>query len=105
VGISYDGTSGPKPVGTDLLNWYLALAGTAAQHDDAVALRMNEVLALVRRTEALVAPRFVLRVLRFARRGPAGQPEVASTVNAARNRSSASVDSPDAHASSPTTPV
>jgi 2-polyprenyl-6-methoxyphenol hydroxylase-like FAD-dependent oxidoreductase len=101
----YDGTSGPKPVGTDLLNWYLALAGTAAQHDDAVALRMNEVLALVRRAEALVAPRFVLRVLRFARRGPAGQPEVAPAVNAARNRSSAAVDSPDAHASSPTTPV
>jgi 2-polyprenyl-6-methoxyphenol hydroxylase-like FAD-dependent oxidoreductase len=66
----YDGTTGPKPTGTDLLNRYLDRVTIAAQHDDRALLRMNEVMALVRRPEALLAPAFVLRVLRIARRGP-----------------------------------
>lgn len=45
---------------------------TAAQHDDAVAVRFNEVLVLLRRPESLISPAFVVRVLRGARRGPAG---------------------------------
>lgn len=68
----YDGTTGRKPAGTDLLNRYLDRVTVAAQHDDTVALRMNEVIAMVRAPEALLAPVFVLRVLSVARRGPAG---------------------------------
>jgi 2-polyprenyl-6-methoxyphenol hydroxylase-like FAD-dependent oxidoreductase len=70
----YDGTKGKKPAGTDLLNRYFDRALIAAQHDDHVVVRMNEVLALLRRTEALVTPAFVLRVLRVSRRGPVGIP-------------------------------
>jgi hypothetical protein len=64
----YPDTRGSKPFGTDLLNRYLTRAVVADQHDDAVALRLNEVQALVRRPEGLLAPCFVLRVLRTARR-------------------------------------
>lgn len=71
----YDGTKGKKPAGTDLLNRYFDRVIVASQHDDNVAVRVNEVLALVRRTEALLTPVFVLRVFRFARRGPVGVPE------------------------------
>ncbi|HWC12369.1 MAG TPA: FAD-dependent monooxygenase [Acidimicrobiales bacterium] len=67
----YDGTTGRKSPGTDLLNRYMARVNVAAQHDDVVALRFNEVAALVRRPETLLAPLFALRVLRAARRGPA----------------------------------
>ncbi len=66
----YDGTTGPKPTGTDVLNRYLDRVTIAAQHDDRALLRLNEVLALVRRPEALLTPAFVLRVLRIAMRGP-----------------------------------
>ena len=41
---------------------------TAAQHDDAIALRFNEVVAMVRRPEALLTPAFAFRVLRCSRR-------------------------------------
>ena len=73
----YDGTTGHKPPGTDLLNRYLERARIAAQHDDAVAIGMVEVFVLVRPPSALVRPGFVLRVLRGARRGPVGTPPVA----------------------------
>ena len=66
----YTGTDGRKPFGTDVLNRFLDRATVAAQRDDAVALRLNEVLAMVRRPESLLAPGFVVRVLRGARRGP-----------------------------------
>ncbi len=59
----YPGTTGPKPVGTDLLNRYVARVNLAAQHDDTVALRFNEVVALVRKPAALLAPAYVVRVL------------------------------------------
>ena len=39
-----------------------------AQHDDKVALHFNEVVAMVRKPETLMAHRFVLRVVRSARR-------------------------------------
>jgi 2-polyprenyl-6-methoxyphenol hydroxylase-like FAD-dependent oxidoreductase len=68
----YEGTTGKKPAGTDVLNRYMARVAVAAQHDDAVAIRFNEVVALVRRPEALLTPAFVLRVLRTSRRGPLG---------------------------------
>lgn len=74
----YDGTTGKRPFGTDLLNRYMERVTIAAQHDDGVALRFNEVVALVRRPETLLAPGFVLRVLRVARRGPAGTPAAGS---------------------------
>jgi 2-polyprenyl-6-methoxyphenol hydroxylase-like FAD-dependent oxidoreductase len=64
----YDGTTGKKPAGTDLINRYLERGNVAAQHDDVVSRRMTEVLAMVRRPEALLAPPFVARVL-WATRG------------------------------------
>ena len=70
----YDGTTGPKPLGTDVLNRYMERARVASQHDDAVAIGMAEVFVLVRPPAALVRPGFVLRVLRGARRGPVGTP-------------------------------
>jgi flavin-dependent dehydrogenase len=60
----YPGTRGPKPFGTDALNRYVARATVAGQDDDVVARRLNEVLALVRRPESLLAPGIVRRVLR-----------------------------------------
>lgn len=56
------------------MNRYMGRAAVAWQHDDAVWIRVNEVLAMVRRSEALLAPAFVLRVLRVARRGPVAPP-------------------------------
>jgi hypothetical protein len=59
----------------------------AGQVDDQVVIRFNEVAALVRKPEALLAPSFVLRVLTRARRAdrerragrpqrPSGEPEL-----------------------------
>jgi len=73
------GTTGPKPAGTDLVNRYMDRLTFAAQHDDAVALQFNEVVSLVRAPESLLAPRFALRVLRLARRGPAHRPDPVPT--------------------------
>ena len=68
----YPDTTVPKPPGTDLINRYMDRVNLAAQHDDTVALRFNEVGSLVRKPGALLAPGFALRVLRKARRGPVG---------------------------------
>ena len=48
----------------------MAMATVAAQDDAIVALRLNEVLALVRRPEWLVSPGFVLRVVIRGRKRP-----------------------------------
>ncbi len=68
---AYDGTTGKKPSGTDLLNRYVDQVIAAAQHDDKVAIRYNEIGGLVRHSESLLAPAFALRVWRAARRGRA----------------------------------
>jgi 2-polyprenyl-6-methoxyphenol hydroxylase-like FAD-dependent oxidoreductase len=73
----YDGTTGRKPFGTDRLNRYLERVRIAGQHDDAVAIRLVEVFVLMRPPAALLRPGFALRVLRGARRGPAGTPNTA----------------------------
>ncbi|RFU22177.1 FAD-dependent monooxygenase [Geodermatophilus marinus] len=71
---AYPGTEGPRPAGTDLLNRYVARTVVAAQHDDAVALRLNEVQAMVRRPGSLFLPGIALRVLRRGRAtGPASE--------------------------------
>jgi 2-polyprenyl-6-methoxyphenol hydroxylase-like FAD-dependent oxidoreductase len=67
---AYPGTTGPKPAGTDLLNRYMRRVTIAAQHDDRTARRFNEVVAMVRRPESLLTPRFALRALRTSRQGP-----------------------------------
>ncbi|MBT2511622.1 FAD-binding monooxygenase [Streptomyces sp. ISL-98] len=69
---AYDGTTGKKPAGTDLVNRYTERVAVAAQHDDAVGIRSNAVAGLVRRPESLLTPAYVFRVLRFARHGPIG---------------------------------
>ena len=68
---AYSDTTGPKPPGTDLVNRYMDRVISAGPHDDKVALRFNEVVAMVRKPETLIAPRFVLRVVR-GRRSPRG---------------------------------
>jgi 2-polyprenyl-6-methoxyphenol hydroxylase-like FAD-dependent oxidoreductase len=65
---AYPETTGPKPPGTDLVNRYMERVIVAAQHDDAVALRFNEVVAMVRKPSALFSPDFVYRVVRSSRR-------------------------------------
>ena len=65
---AYDETTGPKPLGTDLINRYMDRVITAAQHNDAIALRFNEVIAMVRKPETLLTPAFAFRVLRCSRR-------------------------------------
>ena len=64
----YAATHGNKPVGTDFLNRYFDRVVDAGRCDDAVVVRLNEVISLVRSPQALLAPSFVLRVLRAARR-------------------------------------
>jgi 2-polyprenyl-6-methoxyphenol hydroxylase-like FAD-dependent oxidoreductase len=70
---AYPDTIGKKPVGTDLLNRYMDRVVQAGRHDDHVVIRLNEVIALVRRPEALLAPAFALRVLAHARQVDRGQ--------------------------------
>ena len=64
----YPGTVGKKPIGTDLLNRYTAQVTLAGQRDDAVVVRFNEVVSLVRPPESLMSPLFMVRVLAGARR-------------------------------------
>jgi hypothetical protein len=65
---AYPDTRGRKPFGTEVLNRYVDRATVAAQRDDGISLRLNEVLAMVRRPESLLTPRVVARVLRGGRR-------------------------------------
>ncbi|MFP3900426.1 MAG: NAD(P)/FAD-dependent oxidoreductase [Acidimicrobiia bacterium] len=69
---AYDGTSGPKPAGTDLMNRYMRRVAIAAQRDATVATRIREVATLVRRPGSLLAPTLAWRVLRSGARGPTG---------------------------------
>jgi 2-polyprenyl-6-methoxyphenol hydroxylase-like FAD-dependent oxidoreductase len=64
---AYPDTKGDKPFGTDILNRYIDRVIQAGQRDDDVVIRFNEVVALVRGPQALLAPSFVLRVLTRAR--------------------------------------
>jgi 2-polyprenyl-6-methoxyphenol hydroxylase-like FAD-dependent oxidoreductase len=80
---AFDGTTGDKPFGTDLLNRYAKRVIVAGQHDDVAVLRINEVAAMVRRPESLLAPGFAMRVLWAARKGPAGSPVRATASSAA----------------------
>jgi 2-polyprenyl-6-methoxyphenol hydroxylase-like FAD-dependent oxidoreductase len=66
---AYADTTGSKPLGTDVLNRYIRRVTVASQHDDRVAIRFNEVVAMVRRPESLLTPRFALRALRASRQG------------------------------------
>ena len=63
---AYAGTTGTKPFGTDLVNRYMDRVVKAGQHDDQVVIRLNETLTLLRSPQTLMAPTFVLRVLRAA---------------------------------------
>ena len=56
---AYGETTGPKPPGNDLTNRFMDRVITAAQHDDAIALPFIEVVAMVRKPEALLTPMFV----------------------------------------------
>lgn len=76
---AYSGTTGKKPFGADVLNRYTAWVTVAAQRDASVATRFNKVAGLVRRPEWLLSPAYLLRVLRFARRGPLPERAVEGT--------------------------
>jgi 2-polyprenyl-6-methoxyphenol hydroxylase-like FAD-dependent oxidoreductase len=67
----YDGTTGKKPPGTDLLNRYMERVNVASQRDDAVLIRISEVIALLRSPSSILTPGYVMRVWWNARRGPA----------------------------------
>ena len=81
---AYDETTGPKPPGTDLINRYMDRVITAAQHNDAIALRFNEVVAMVRRPETLLTPAFAFRVLRCSRQAQRRDAVEARSTTAAR---------------------
>jgi hypothetical protein len=84
---AYPGTTGPKPAGTDILNRYIRRVTIAAQHDDRTARRFNEVVAMVRRPESLLTPKFALRALRASRQGRAPL-ERSTPVDASARRTS-----------------
>jgi len=81
---AYAETTGPKPPGTDLINRYMDRVIVAVQHDDTVALRFSEVVAMVRRPESLMAPRFMLRALRASRRKSRSTSDARLLTDAAR---------------------
>jgi 2-polyprenyl-6-methoxyphenol hydroxylase-like FAD-dependent oxidoreductase len=64
---TYEETSGKKPFATDVLNRYMGRVVKAGQCDERVVIRLNEVVALVRKPQTLMSPAFVLRVLHKAR--------------------------------------
>lgn len=78
------GTVGKKPTGTDLLNRYTAQVILAGQCDDAVVVRFNEVISLVRAPESLLSPLFMLRVLAGARRVRRDRPRIGATSHRSR---------------------
>jgi 2-polyprenyl-6-methoxyphenol hydroxylase-like FAD-dependent oxidoreductase len=80
---AYPETTGEKPAGTDLLNRYTDRLTIAAQHDDVVSARFNEVVALLRRPESLMSPGMLFRVWRHGGRGPAADAATASPAPAA----------------------
>ncbi len=82
---AYPDTRGKKPFGTDILNRYMDRVIRAGQIDDRVVIRFNEVAALVRSPQTLLAPAFVLRVLARARQADrARRSSQPSDVNATR---------------------
>jgi 2-polyprenyl-6-methoxyphenol hydroxylase-like FAD-dependent oxidoreductase len=68
----YPQTTGPKPPLADHLNRYVKKAVIAAQHDPAVAAAIYQVQNLLAPPPSLMKPPVVMRVLRSARKGPAG---------------------------------
>ena len=82
---TYDETTGPKPPGTDLINRYMDRVITAAQHNDAIALRFNEVVAMMRRPETLLTPAFAIRVLHYSRQSQTQNAVEARSTTAARD--------------------
>lgn len=60
-------TRGPKPVGIDLLNRYVAMAHRATQHDPEVTRAFLRVMNLLAPPASLLAPGMALRVLRAGR--------------------------------------
>jgi 2-polyprenyl-6-methoxyphenol hydroxylase-like FAD-dependent oxidoreductase len=68
----YPETTGPKPPLVDSLNRYVKKAVIAAQHDPVVAAAIYQVQNLLAPPPALMKPPVMLRVLRSARKGPAG---------------------------------
>jgi hypothetical protein len=66
-------TTGPKPPATHAVNRYVRRAVIAAQYDEKVAMALWRVQGLLAPPPALMKPPIMLRVLRKARRGPAGR--------------------------------
>jgi flavin-dependent dehydrogenase len=64
---AYEHTTGKKPFASELLNHYMERVIKAGQCDEDVVIRLNQVMALVRRPQSLMTPAFALRVLRQAR--------------------------------------
>ena len=74
---AFPGVTGPRPAGTDLVNWYLNYVHRAAATDRRVCRVFFDVANLLRPPTALFGPSIVARVAREClrpRRGPAAAP-------------------------------
>jgi 2-polyprenyl-6-methoxyphenol hydroxylase-like FAD-dependent oxidoreductase len=61
---AFPGVTGPKPAGTDAVNWYLDRVHRAAAQDRMVCRTFFDVANLLAPATALFQPRFVARVLK-----------------------------------------
>jgi hypothetical protein len=73
-------TTGPKPLGTDMVNRYVGLVQRASHVSPAVLTRLQEVQNLLAPPRALMSPAMVARVLATQRRSPAVLRPVHETV-------------------------
>jgi 2-polyprenyl-6-methoxyphenol hydroxylase-like FAD-dependent oxidoreductase len=67
-------TTGPKPPGTDLANWFVAKALIAAQRDPVVNGALIDIQNLLVPPPSIVKPNLVYRVFKASRAGPTGHP-------------------------------
>ena len=75
-------TTGPKPPGTDFINWYVAKVNRASQYDEVVSAAFLQVMNLLSPPISLFRPRVLWRVLRSSKTAAAtDMHQPASAVN------------------------
>ncbi len=70
---AFEGVTGPKPAGTDFINWYLTQVHRCASTDQVVCRAFFDVANLLAPAPTLFRPSIVARVLRSGWRRPAGR--------------------------------
>lgn len=73
-------TTGPKPPGTDFINWYVAKVHRSTLHDEVVGEAFLKVMNLIAPPPSLFHPRILWRVLRGKRPSPPQQAIVQAVV-------------------------